>query len=78
MRNHCLLFFHAQAVTAIEMCFHFYNCSSCCKIPFCENLIRKKYETVLMPEQVRNANCSFLLHCWALFSCTLQQLAAVV
>ncbi|NXC42436.1 P2RX7 protein, partial [Penelope pileata] len=40
------------AVTAIEVCFYLYNCSSCCKIPFCENLIRKKYETVLMPKQV--------------------------
>lgn len=64
--NHCLLFFHMQAVTIIEMCFHLYNCSSCCKIQVCENVIRKKYETVLMPEQVRNASCSFLLHCWAL------------
>ncbi|NXI67091.1 P2RX7 protein, partial [Anseranas semipalmata] len=40
------------ALTAIEMCFHLYNCSSCCKIPFCEILIRKKYETVLRPKQV--------------------------
>ncbi|NXL92777.1 P2RX7 protein, partial [Alectura lathami] len=40
------------ALTAIEMCFYLYDCSSCCKIPFCENFIRKKYETVLEPKQV--------------------------
>ncbi|XP_065594796.1 P2X purinoceptor 7 [Cyrtonyx montezumae] len=40
------------AVTVIEICFCLYNCSNCCKIALCENVIRKKYEAVLMPEQV--------------------------
>lgn len=46
-----------QAFTAIEIFFFLYNCSCCCKIPFCDNIIRKKYETVLEPKQVKNANC---------------------
>ncbi|KAI6076156.1 P2X purinoceptor 7 [Aix galericulata] len=40
------------AFTAIEIFFFLYNCSCCCKIPFCDNIIRKKYETVLEPKQL--------------------------
>ncbi|POI33125.1 hypothetical protein CIB84_003123, partial [Bambusicola thoracicus] len=43
------------AVTIIEVFFELYDCSAiyrCCKIQLCENVLRKKYETVLMPEQV--------------------------
>lgn len=46
-----------QAFTAIEILFSLYNCSGCWKIQFCDNIIRKKYETVLEPKQVKNANC---------------------
>lgn len=40
------------AFTAIEICFNLYSCSRCCKIAFCDNIIRKKYETVLEPKKV--------------------------
>ncbi|XP_068510058.1 P2X purinoceptor 7 [Anas acuta] len=40
------------AFTVIEILFSLYNCSGCWKIQFCDNIIRKKYETVLEPKQV--------------------------